>query len=166
MKNYINSLMILLFLTACSQEHTKPLNYPILNNNGVNSINEKTPYESRFILPKILGYSIDELTTFTNGISSNIMRVHYHNKEVMLIIPTKKDKYIKRYVKEIIITDNYIKNSFNLKIGDIFDKTAFSTCTKSKEKIICKKDDFKNIKIVFTKEKDYILKEFIWSKSD
>lgn len=168
MKNFILSLSIILFLNACSQEHSKPLNYPLLTNEGISSINEKTPYESRFILPKILGYEIDELSTFVNGKSLNIMRVHYKDNEAMVIIPTKADEYSKRYIKEIAITSKYVKNSLNLKINDSYNKDDFKNCKDIKKDIVCKKEGFENIKVVFSldKNKKYALKEFIWSKVD
>lgn len=168
MKKIISFITTLLFITACSQENSKPLNYPELTNDGVNSINDKTPYETRYILPKILGFEIDELTSFVRGKPLNIMRVNYKGKEAMIIVPTQTDEYSKRYIKEIAITSNYIKNPFKLKIGDNLDKKLFSKCQELNKDIICKKDNYSNIKAIFANnsDKNYTLKELVWSISD
>jgi len=168
MKNIINIFITLIFFTSCSQNHSKPLIYPELTNDGVNSLNSKTLYEKRFIAPKLLGYKINEFTTFKNGDTFNVMRVHFHNKEIMIITPTAMDNSSKRYIKNIIITSNFVKNPFNLKIDDLYKKDEFSNCQKSKQNLICKKDGYNKIKIIFSKNSNnrYILKEFIWNKND
>ncbi len=165
MKNIINAFITLIFFTACSQDHSKPLNFPKLTNDGINSLNSKTPYQIRFIAPNLLGYEINEFTTFKNGKTFNVMRVHYHKKEVMIITPAAMDKASKRYIKNIIITSNFVKNPFNLKIGNLYKKDEFSNCKESKKNLICKKNGYNRIKIIFNKNSNnkYILKELIWN---
>ncbi|MBU1659766.1 hypothetical protein KKG72_12070 [bacterium] len=169
-------LIFLSFFTACSNEGLTPLNTLVLSNSGVNLLNTKIPYEENIIASKLLGYEIDAFTAWEHAIPVNIMRVHYYNKEVMIITSTRNKQAAQNYIKNIIVTSNFVKNPFGIKIGDVYTKGSFSSCALNneeirifnkapKEQLTCKQSGFENIEIIFTKKsKDtFVFKEFIWS---
>lgn len=96
------------------------------------------------------------------------MQITYNKQEVMIIKPDKKDKNSSSFIKSIIITSDFVKNPFNLEINSVFKENPDLTCSKSKDEIICKKQKYENIKIVYKKDKtnEYLLKEFIWEVND
>jgi hypothetical protein len=168
MKLIISLFSLLFIFASCSKDNRAPLNILILDNNGVSGVSAKTSYKINSIAPYFLGYDIETFTAFQNAKPINAMRVSYNSHEIMLIIPEQTTDGISTpKVQSIIVTSDYVKNPFRLKIGDSYKENMFSQCTQTEKERICIENKFENIKIIFTKKTDtlYTFQEFIWSRN-
>lgn len=165
MKLILTHLLMLLFFIGCSQENKKPSIVLVLSNVGVNSLDSKTLFSQSEISSKLLSYNVEIFTARENGVSVSVMRVLYNSREVMIITPTIAGKNAQQYIKNISITSDYIENPFNMKIGDSYNKNAFSTCQELQETLICKQKEFNNIELHFKKDlnQKWSLKEILWN---
>ena len=165
MKSILIHFILLLSFIGCSHENKMPSIVLVLSNIGVSSLDSKTLFSQNEIMQKLLSYEVEMFTAWENGASVNVMRVLYNSHEVMIITPTIADKNAQQYVKNISITSDYIENPFNIKIGTLYDKNAFSTCQEIQETIICKQKEFNNIELLFKKNLNHkwFLKEILWN---
>ena len=152
---------------ACSNPPKQPLHMPKLTDRGVNSINENTLFETTTVAPKLLGYDVAIFTAFNAGFAKPIMRVTYHDTEVMLLIPSTTHHTQTPTVKKILITSNLLSFPFSERIGDTVNKKNFTTCLSKKEILECRKKAFQNLTFHYHfKQEQYRLKEIVWSLND
>jgi hypothetical protein len=157
-------LTTLFLFTACTNEERVPLNMPILTEFGMNSLTSKTQFTLNAIAPNLVGYDITNFTALEGGESKSIMRVSYHGREVMIITPTKPKDDSQRYIKSISITSDYVENPFNIKIGDAYNQDDFPICEELEKSLVCKKEKYRNILLIFQKNNNvWSLKEIVWS---
>lgn len=167
MKLILSFVLVLLFLSSCSKQQTKPLHLLELNNSGVNGLDTTTPYQEYAILPHIRGYDVTMFSRFEAGEAKSIIRITYDNQEVMYITPTYSKHYTKSKIKSISIVSNFVTNPFGLQIDQIYDESLGLYCKKKKPKQLeCAKEGYDHIALIFSQRptQEYHLSELVWSK--
>lgn len=85
----------MVLLTACSNSSSE-LPYDVdIDSSGVGRIDRNTPFEAAKVNALLPGFEVSSYTAFEKGHPHPLLRVTRHGHEVMIILPDKKQQYVR-----------------------------------------------------------------------
>lgn len=146
------SLFLALWFSACSQGSGN-LPYDLeVTENGIGKINKTTPFDAAKVNALLPGFEANSYTAFKHGDPYPILRITRHEKEVMLIIPTKD----KTRIASVAVVHADVKMPKGSRLGDPFDKiySDSSSCRPAdgelSGKVLCQVPDSSHLFYLFS----------------